>query len=264
MHLMLASDLHLEHFPTLSDVIPEYAMYQTPDILVLAGDIDNVSHLQWSLLSISDLFEGIPILFIPGNHEYYSRYHTMEEINDRLRGVERYLQNEGFPFHLLINDSVTIGGWHFFGGPMWSDMAQNAPVPPGDEHGIRMVDGHPPVSNDLRGLHASFREGLSQHLASYPSKQSIVISHFSPSLRFGNPLVATPAPGAVDYCRYFSADMDAVLDDPAAAPAAWLYGHTHYSMQERLSSGCLVASAQGGYPGERHQGLTGAFKIFEL
>lgn len=74
MKLLVLSDLHLEFLPDgyrLPSVAAEF------DVAVLAGDIYRplTRSLEWVARERdAGAFEGRPIIFVPGNHEFYKSY----------------------------------------------------------------------------------------------------------------------------------------------------------------------------------------------
>ena len=69
MKIQIASDLHLElcrdHQPEIHDFYP----VDDRDLLVLAGDIGTYMNA-WPF--IEDELRRSPVIYVPGNHEYYS------------------------------------------------------------------------------------------------------------------------------------------------------------------------------------------------
>jgi predicted phosphodiesterase len=65
MKIRILSDLHLE----FSAWHPPFEPPETDaDVVVLAGDIDNGTQaIDWA----EHTFAGKPVLYVPGNHEYY-------------------------------------------------------------------------------------------------------------------------------------------------------------------------------------------------
>ena len=110
MKIICFSDLHLEFEEPFTPPAEDIA-----DVMILAGDI----------ITFSDFtpFEQIvqawrkPILFITGNHEFYTRRPMQEGIDAFKRWAEDYPQ-----FTFLEDEAITIDGVHFFGGTMWTDF----------------------------------------------------------------------------------------------------------------------------------------------
>lgn len=259
MKIMLASDLHIEHRNGLMGVIPQTAMFQQPDVIVLAGDIDSVSGLYNTLYEICDLFVGTMVLYVTGNHEYYSHRHDVGGINCQIIDIEERLVNDGFKFKFLNNESFTYGGVHFYGGCMWSPLNDNDPTYPDADATMINVSGMNPIGVcDYRIMWQEFKVGLDNHLEKFESMDTVVISHFSPSREFDNHFVSDG--GAMT--DYFCAPMDDYINSDIKA---WFYGHNHYSDYKEMDSGCIVASCQMGYPMEGSMVLDKApFSIIEV
>ena len=71
MKIQILSDLHLEFFQSYDKVLrPLY----TPkaDVVVLAGDIFSYTKCEAQMKSIRKAFKKTPLVYIPGNHEYYN------------------------------------------------------------------------------------------------------------------------------------------------------------------------------------------------
>ena len=104
------SDLHNEFSP----FPPEFL---DCDVVILAGDIDvKARAVEWA----RQPFSG-PVLYVPGNHEFYSGHltHTLEKLSaaqdDRVRVLDR--------------DEVILAGVWFLGASMWTDFAATGNPP---------------------------------------------------------------------------------------------------------------------------------------
>lgn len=108
MKLQLNSDLHLEFHG-----YPDFKF--EGDILILAGDIatDPFDLLKF----IRQINNGKPIIFVLGNHEYYSKT-KWSQVYSSFKSVLNEFDN----FHLLENEKVTIGGVNFVGSTFWTDF----------------------------------------------------------------------------------------------------------------------------------------------
>lgn len=111
MKIISYSDLHLE-FPHKWSLPPDIES----DILVLAGDIITFKNFT----PLAALLQGWekPVLFVAGNHEYYTRM-PMQENEEQLRD---WLSAEFPNVHFLRNEGITIDGINFFGGTMWTNF----------------------------------------------------------------------------------------------------------------------------------------------
>ncbi|OQX93233.1 MAG: hypothetical protein B6I17_03580 [Tenericutes bacterium 4572_104] len=105
MKIQILSDLHLEF---------EYQEFDftEADILILAGDIHTgTKGIQW----IKGYDLEIPVIYVMGNHEYYShRYLNL------LNECRKIVKDSNV--YLLENQSITIDDITFHGTTMWTDF----------------------------------------------------------------------------------------------------------------------------------------------
>lgn len=265
MKIMVASDLHLEHRNSISEVMPQNAMFANPDVIILAGDIHSHLGIEKTLFDICDMFPDSLVLYTTGNHEYYSNELTMSDIDSNIRNIEEKLISQGYKFRFLNNESYNYQGIHFYGGCMWSKLHEKHPqIAFTDASMINWTDTEGLNSFNVTKLWEAFKEGLDSHLEKFGAENTVVFSHFSPSLDFINPFVAPQEDCFLDY--YFSAPMDKYIKETKIK--AWFYGHNHYSEQRVIEkSGCLVASCQAGYPRENENEVPPnprPFTVFEI
>jgi hypothetical protein len=111
-------------------------------------------------------------------------------------------------------------------------------------------------------LWEAFKDGLDNHLLEYGEENTVVISHFSPSIDFDNPFIPPRDDCFLTY--YFCAPMDKYIKEMKLK--AWFYGHNHYSTQKVIEeSGSLVASCQAGYPSEyKYVSIPPPFTVFDI
>ncbi len=111
MKIRVLSDLHLECDEPLA--IP----YAEADLVVLAGDIHN--HAEAPRWAASNFDSGIPVIYVPGNHEYYDAEFGAMEV--AMQDASRSMDN----VHFLNNASLTDrhGKWRVLGTTLWTDFA---------------------------------------------------------------------------------------------------------------------------------------------
>ncbi|NRF69572.1 metallophosphoesterase [Aquincola sp. S2] len=217
MRLQLLSDLHLETETYDPQPLPG------AELLVLAGDIDAT----WAAF---DQFKGwpVPVLMVAGNHEFDGR--ELDEAWPRLRercaecGI-RLLERES----LVLTDA---GGQRvrFIGTIRWSDFdlfgaTRRPQAMRAASYFLRLMDsrlgGEALDAERLRAESLACRDWLAAALAG-PNDGSwdstIVITHFGPSLRSGDPRFGSQS-GTASFCNA----------DDALIPLAdlWLHGHLH-------------------------------------
>ncbi len=116
MNIQIASDLHLENWQRdLPHPAYQFDTDVTRDLLILAGDITTGSR-QWGLPFIQRELDVSPVIFVPGNHEYY---HAAKPDVD---AFWRTFANAHEGFHYLNNDTVEIGSLTFYGAEWCSDF----------------------------------------------------------------------------------------------------------------------------------------------
>lgn len=234
MKIRILSDLHLE----LQNWNPPDTR---ADIIVLAGDIHSGTRgVEWARRH----FPLLPILYVPGNHEFYGR---------DMEGTLWDLQNAGrrFGVDVLHGRGVVIGGVRFLGATLWTDFALHG----ADDLSLRraMRDAKHGMSdfsvirNGARGLfqpeHAQamhfeqvcwMRERLTDE---FPGPTVVITHHL-------------PHPRSIQRKRWGSAlnpsyasDLSHLMGPPVAL---WVHGHTHDSC-DYVESGTRVVCNPRGY-----------------
>ena len=84
--------------------------------MILAGDI--ITFKDFIPLDKFLTFWEKPVLYVPGNHEYYTQT-PMEEDNIKFK---KWLADNHPNVTLLLDEETSINGVHFFGGTMWTDF----------------------------------------------------------------------------------------------------------------------------------------------
>lgn len=230
MKIAYLSDTHLEHGGSYT---PSQAQRQA-DVMVLAGDIGkNWQGALWGLENFSQ-----PIIYVPGNHEFYGR--------ERLNKVQRRLRELGEEhprFHPLIDHTspaVNIDGVVFCGATLWADfylydspvVSRNAAQDAmNDYRAIKLQDSRHVFrrlkATDTQGFHAQQRAAIERHLQAHAQDTVVVVTHHAPSERSidtryaGDP--CTPA---------YASHLDALIE--AYQPAAWIHGHVHWAQKYQI------------------------------
>ena len=239
MKIRVLSDLHLE-----------FANWRPPpcdeDVVVLAGDIaEGRSGIAWA----RKYFPARPIVYVPGNHEYYGR--DIDELREGLRESGRT-----HDVHVLDADEVIIGGVRFCGATLWTDFEVDGGTPEAvrramhncqegmtDFHVIRRW-GSSLRPEDTREIHLAQREWLRRALSGFTplgegfTGPTVVLTHHAPCARSiapqfaGDPL--NPA---------FASD---VTDLMGPGVQLWIHGHMHQS-HDYIECGTRVVCNPRGY-----------------
>lgn len=234
MKIISYSDLHLE-FPHKWSLPPDIES----DILVLAGDIITFKNFT----PLAALLQGWekPVLFVAGNHEYYTRM-PMQENEEQLRD---WLSAEFPNVHFLRNEGITIDGINFFGGTMWTNFKS------GNRKSMRYATT---ALNDFRyiwsdgvftpeasiELHQQFVIALEQWFEQKQPGPHVVITHHAPLINPRSQYLLSPLEPA-----FVSYEMRSYIEK--YAPDLWIYGHTHECDDQRVGKTRIISN-QLGYP----------------
>ncbi|PPV34271.1 serine/threonine protein phosphatase [Ectopseudomonas mendocina] len=233
MHIHVLSDLHLEFSPFAPQVT-------AADVVILAGDIHVKGRgVPWA----RQAFEG-PVLYVPGNHEFYGGHlsHTLAsmraEADTRVRVLER--------------DDVVINGTRFLGCTLWTDFtakgsahlaALQAHAEMNDFRKIRTRAYQRIVPNDLVQECLNSLQWLRLKLAEPFVGKTVVITHHAPSLRS---LADNPHAGNLLDAAY-ATNCETLMG--AERVVLWIHGHSHCAVDYKIAGTRVVCNPRG-YPGE--------------
>lgn len=240
MKIQVASDLHIESTPDESlRGLVEIDEDNKPDVLVMAGDI-----CSWRLKEStkSDLLQyclnTIPILYIPGNHEYYgcprkdadkARDMYLKLFNDsRIRCLDRGVEE------FYTNGERVV----FICATLWTDLSN-----PIDE--MRVVRGLNDFEFGLTSTWYKDQYELSKGFIRYnlelydSSWKKVVVTHHAPSERSIHEKYKTSFIN-----RGFYSPLDDLLEG-TNAPCLWIHGHTHGSLDYQAGNTRVICNPHG-------------------
>lgn len=239
MRLRVLSDLHLEQLNAERE-LPHVAA----DAVILAGDIHGgIQGLAWA----AERFGDIPILYVPGNHEFYG------QCMPTLRR-EMATEAECLGIHLLDNRSLTLDGVRFHGTTLWTDFLlyadQHSHGPAvSEEKALRLMadfsfiehpEGQVFTTEESRRLHAEALAWLDAELAHPFDGPRVVISHHAPLAE-----CIPPRYQGSDLSPAFASQLSHLM----GRMDLWIHGHVHEPV-DRDVMGTWVLANPGGYPGE--------------
>lgn len=274
MKLLVLSDLHLEFGTSLA--LPPGLEY---DVVILAGDIKSpgTSAVHWAVNEAT--FGGRPVVYVPGNHEFYG-----QELGTELECMRNAAV--GTNVRVLSRDSAVIGGVRFLGAVLWSDFAlpvgnEREPIDYREEtnvarslaaanryvadfRSITVADPSIPRhrgqdvklrflrAEDTLAMHFVDRDWLRRELEAGHSGPTVVVTHHAPHRRsvaaryrsdWVTPSFVTDLP-----VSFFSGEPLWVNGKKRLVdgPALWVHGHTHTAFDYEVS-GCRVVSNPRGY-----------------
>ncbi len=252
MKFLILSDLHLEFgVPYEPPVDAEY------DAVILAGDITSKGNMVSWAASVFN--PDVPIVIVPGNHEYYDG--TLQPLRETFQGDASRHAN----VHVLDPGEIVLadGSIRVLGCTLWTDfmirvVTRDGPQVHRDyaiEQAWRFMNDYkciwfePPglpsrtfEPHDALALHRAERQWLLTKLQEPFAGATVVITHHGPSARSVAEQWAdnwlTPA---------FSSNLP---DKFFEVPALWIHGHTH-SSRDYLRGNARVVCNPRGYPSRR-------------
>ena len=236
MKIITYSDLHLE-FGT--DFMPPAD--SSADLMILAGDILVFNKRKPFSRFLKEWHK--PVLFVAGNHEYYSG-RPMAEENALFKA---WLAGNHPNVTFLQDEPITMDGVHFFGGTMWTDFAganslamNHAQISMNDYRCISVNEDQELRPEDTITLHDNYVQKLIEWFEQDLPGPRVVISHHAPVVnpetQYGNSQLG-PA--------FNSLDMPAIIEK--YQPNLWVYGHTHECDDQRIGTTRIISN-QRGYP----------------
>ena len=230
MKIQIASDLHFEIWKRfMPDPEGQFEPDEARDLLILAGDITD-GNRQFGVSFVRREIATSPVIYVPGNHEYF---HAPRRNTETFwRGFAG--ENEGF--YYLNDDTVEIGGLRFYGAEWCSDFWGK---PPALFHNM-IEDFH--VTPGW-GTHAHLEEHrrITARIAALAGKVDVVITHFPPTLE------------AIDQelyegghnNPYFINDAEPLVQYVGAK--LWVSGHTHSPFDYQVGQTRVMGNPRG-YP----------------
>lgn len=236
MKIIIYSDLHLEFGHSW---LPPQPL--DGDVMILAGDIMTLKDYSWLRRLLHDW--NRPVLYVCGNHEYYTSV-RMDEENENFR---LWLSKNYPNVTLLLDEETTIGGVQFFGGTMWTDFNEGDPLAMetarqqmNDFRLIRNASGGKLTPADTIKLHTNFVEKLTAWFEKDLQGPRVVVSHHAPVINPNTQYKNSPLMPAFN-----SLDMQTIMEK--YQPALWVYGHTH-ECDDQMVGETRIISNQLGYP----------------
>lgn len=240
MKVHLLSDLHNEFQPYAVD---RQTVDSDADVVVLAGDIgvgDEAIH--WIAYNMP---KGVPVIFVPGNHEYY-RGDLVKTLDNMRIAVDEY-NHLGYQIFLLHNQAVNVGDVQFFGATLWTDYALTGNVPLAmfdaesrmNDYRVITRNGNRIGAQTLLEEHNLSREALMD--AVYTGAKTVVVTHHAPCELSVHPRYRSEGHLNASY----ASRLDYLFQDNVPL---WVHGHTHDSFDYTVGSTRVVCNPRGYAP----------------
>ncbi|WP_028101538.1 metallophosphoesterase [Pseudoduganella violaceinigra] len=240
MRLLILSDLHREFWRKHQVSFDTAA--SAPDAVVLAGDIDTngVRAVQWAEKS----FDGIPVIYVHGNHEGYG--HNLDREIEKIRAASAATSNVTF----LDCGEHIVGNVRFLGAALWTDFKlfgddrryfamARAEEAMSDYRCIRLASKSYGRlrSKDTALFHEQQKSWIAEKLATRHDGPTVVVTHMAPSMR------SVPTQYANDL---LSSAYASNLDEVVEKADIWVHGHMHESLDYKIGP-CRVVCNPFGY-----------------
>jgi len=229
MQLHILSDLHLECAPIIVDKTDA-------DVVILAGDIrPGPKGVRWAKANFD-----VPVIYVPGNHEYYNPAWTMDELLCEMR-----YESEESNVTILDRDSVELGGVRFIGTTLWTDLLGDpfggieCGVIGSDTGNICVADGEGLTSRVAQPLFEQNRAWLKAQLAQPFDGKTVVITHHAPSGKSMHPQYE-----GNPWNSCFVTDMEPLMGNSVDL---WVHGHTHNGFDYEVNGTRVICNPRG-YP----------------
>jgi 3',5'-cyclic AMP phosphodiesterase CpdA len=253
----IVSDIHHDHDHPEDRFKASTADF---DIVMCAGDVQQPLHR--SLPWLRSTYPGHPIIYVPGNHDFYSAFNKKQDHD--LKTTYEFERDQGhriareFEITLLDNESCIIedgtpAGIKIFGSTLWTDFMLRPPYQQfgdavrlaerrhNDFKCIKIGRGRSKDQFQPRHAIAAHREAvkwLTAALAEEHDGRRIVISHHCPHPK---------SVGFVDeFTAIYGSDLSAILESPNA-PELWIHGHVHKNCDYEIGNTRVLCNPRG-YP----------------
>ena len=190
MKLAIISDLHLDMAPIR---IPDLGLDDQVDLTIIAGDLHPNQHSRHRFIIDLELYTNAPVMFVPGNHDYYG---------------------DSSPQHPIVQFSSD--GLKFAGATLWTKF----------DHPIQWVN-YVTGLRDYQNIEnwtedAYTRAHATQKRFLLNSKADVIVSHHAPSYQS----VSAEFKGDLLNCCFMN-DMDEDIYGLEYKPKLWIHGHVH-------------------------------------
>ncbi len=243
MKAWIFSDLHTEFDePTSPLEVP------VADICICAGDICDGGPARTVRYLGEHVSRSMPVVFVPGNHEYY-RASIVEGLREALDVASEHYPN----VHVLSRRAVTLGGYRFVGATLWSDFnlygnmswalysAQNElndyrKIKLSKEPFRRFTSGH------ASGQNLQDKYFIWHRLEERNAEPTVVVTHHAPSI-----LSLAPEFVGAPLTPSFVSNLEP--DIAKYQPVAWVHGHLHNRSDYTIVNTRVICNPRG-YPDE--------------
>ena len=248
MKVRYFSDLHLEFIkPNKIEQFIKKIPSGFDEICILAGDIGNPYQTNYDIFMNFISINFKKTFYITGNHEYYNKTKSIDEINDFLKDYFKQFNNISF----LNNTFEIYENFCFIGTTLWSKVI-NPNYEINDINCILNFDYR--EYNRLNKICVEFLLDTIQN-----NENCIIITHHLPSCSLID--VKYKNLKMMPYNQWFYCNMDNFIETYQSKIKYWIYGHTH-TPSNIFKNGIDFLCNPIGYPNENS--ILDFFKSFTI
>lgn len=220
MKINYISDIHVEFYKDNFNPLEKFKI--TGDVLVIAGDLSIGKKVIPILQSLAENNPEKNIVYIPGNHEFYSRkFIPVKTIVDQ---IKENVTNENV--FVLYRDIAIMDGVNFIGCVGWPD-GSNGPISSWEYaqyNDFHQIHG---FSSNCQKWGRADTIFLKNSLKKLKNQKNVVISHFLPV----NELISKKFRG--DYLNpCFANNWIRWINELEVEH--WIYGHSHENIEKKI------------------------------
>jgi predicted phosphodiesterase len=224
MRIGYMSDIHLRFNKDYEAFIATQA--PSVDVQIIAGDvIDGIFDLDL-LRSLFRRFP-MPLVFVPGNHEFFQKEIHPFETERRLKSLEREFPN----LHVLISESWQVPeGPRIVGATMWYRATPEMSWRHGTWADFRFVQDIIAYTNE--------RFAVDNDLLINVKEGDVVVTHMLPSWKCVDPRFEGAKTNEL-----FVRNVEPIIRDNK--PSVWIHGHTHSPVDTWVGETHILCNPRG-------------------
>lgn len=209
------------------------------DVCVVAGDMH--PNLPTSVLSLAKISKRMPVVYVPGNRDYYGG--GIEDLLEQARLAAASVPGKGI--HILQDETLTIGSTRFIGATLWTDFSlggkpEAATIRAGG--GIAdfsMINAWSPA--EQIAAHQKSRKFIEQTLANPFEGETVVVTHHSPH---PNSIADRFKDDRLGLNAAFHTDLSEILEGDNA-PDLWIHGAVHSNFDYHVGTARVICNSRG-------------------
>jgi predicted phosphohydrolase len=222
MNLQICSDIHLDQLESFKN---QDLISPKGDVLILAGDICHGYNIEKYI----DFFEYLSrnfqyVIYIPGNHEYYSNYNFDNNQNEIIN-IDNKIYNFLKIYNNIVylnNKSVVIEDYLFSGSCLW--CKPDVEPPPWFKISLK--------KDDILSLNNKSIEYINK-VSSINHSNHIIITHYPPLY-----IDKEDKKKYDKYSKYYKNDNILLKN----MPKYWIFGHNHKNFFKKINNTTYISN----------------------